>query len=192
MDIWEVLLIAIGLSIDVFVVTAYMGAGFSKINKKNLCCLCLLFSGMQFFAMAIGNLITLIPMFWKDHSERYTDRWELFSVLIFAGLGIYMLVKGIREETVLEKRCDTINWKATAGLSVVTSIDALLAGVGIGILDTQVIVEELLMFPVTVIQVSFGVYIGYMLGLQHNKKAYWVGGALLFLAAVDIVIHFGI
>ena len=36
MDIWEVLLIAIGLSIDVFVVLAYMGAGFSKINKKNL------------------------------------------------------------------------------------------------------------------------------------------------------------
>ena len=31
---WEVLLVAIGLSIDVFVVSAYMGAGFSKINKK--------------------------------------------------------------------------------------------------------------------------------------------------------------
>ena len=120
---WEVLLVAIGLSIDVFVVSAYMGAGFSKINKKNLCCLCLLFGGMQLFAMAVGNLIALVPALWNGRLERYADRWEMFSVLIFAGLGVYMLVKGIREETVLEKRCDTINWKATAGLSVVTSID---------------------------------------------------------------------
>ena len=189
---WEVLLVAIGLSIDVFVVSDYMGAGFSKINKKNLCCLCLLFGGMQLFAMAVGNLIALVPALWNGRLERYADRWEMFSVLIFAGLGVYMLVKGIREETVLEKRCDTINWKATAGLSVVTSIDALLAGVGLGILDTRIIAEELLMFPVTVIQVIFGVYFGYRLGLQHNKKAYWVGGTLLFLAAVDIIIHFGI
>ena len=53
MDVWEVLLVAIGLSIDVFVVSAYMGAGFSKINKKNLCCLCLLFGGMQLFAIDV-------------------------------------------------------------------------------------------------------------------------------------------
>ncbi|MEI3219035.1 MAG: hypothetical protein V8S08_04630 [Lachnoclostridium sp.] len=39
MDVWEVLLVAIGLSIDVFVVSAYMGAGFSKIKKK-ICAAC--------------------------------------------------------------------------------------------------------------------------------------------------------
>ena len=92
----------------------------------------------------------------------------------------------------LERRCDVINWRTTAVLSVVTSIDALFAGVGIGFLNTQVIVEELLILPVTIIQVILGVYVGYMLGLQHNKKAYWIGGSLIFLAVVDIVIHFGI
>lgn len=192
MDIWEVLLIAIGLSIDVFVVLAYMGAGFSKINKKNLVCLCGLFGGMQFLAMSVGNLITLFPFLGGRHTGEYADKWELFSVLIFVGIGFYMLIKGIKEEPVLERRCDVINWRTTAVLSVVTSIDALFAGVGIGFLNTQVIVEELLILPVTIIQVILGVYVGYMLGLQHNKKAYWIGGSLIFLAVVDIVIHFGI
>ena len=96
MDIWEVLLIAFGLSIDVFVVLAYMGAGFSKINKKNLVCLCGLFGGMQFLAMSVGNLITLFPFLGGRHTGEYADKWELFSVLIFVGIGFYMLIKGIK------------------------------------------------------------------------------------------------
>ena len=40
MSVIELLIVSIGLSIDVFVAAVYMGAGFSKINKKNLFGLC--------------------------------------------------------------------------------------------------------------------------------------------------------
>ena len=43
MSVLEIVIISAGLSLDVFVAMAYMGAGFSKINKKNLFDLCLLF-----------------------------------------------------------------------------------------------------------------------------------------------------
>ena len=36
MSVLEIVIISAGLSLDVFVAMAYMGAGFSKINKKNL------------------------------------------------------------------------------------------------------------------------------------------------------------
>ena len=41
----ELLIVSVGLSIDVFVAAAYMGAGFSKIRWKNLVLLSVLFGG---------------------------------------------------------------------------------------------------------------------------------------------------
>ena len=43
----ELLIVSVGLSIDVFVAAAYMGAGFSKIRWKNLVLLSVLFGGIQ-------------------------------------------------------------------------------------------------------------------------------------------------
>lgn len=42
----ELLIVSVGLSIDVFVAAAYMGAGFSKIRWKNLVLLSVLFGGI--------------------------------------------------------------------------------------------------------------------------------------------------
>ena len=63
MSVLEIVIISAGLSLDVFVAMAYMGAGFSKINKKNLFGLCLLFGGVQWGCLIVGNLLTLLPIF---------------------------------------------------------------------------------------------------------------------------------
>ena len=190
MSIAEILVISIGLSIDVFVAVAYLGAGFSKIRARNLAGLSLLFGGMQLGGLIIGNLVTLLPAVPTDHSKKVADGWEGITVLIFAGLGIYMICKGVKGEQVLERRKDAIEWKTTTALALVTSIDAFMAGVGMGFLDTEVIAQAITLFPVTVLQVIFGVYAGYRLGLKHNRHAYWIGGAMLLLASADVVIHY--
>ena len=69
MSIAEILVISIGLSIDVFVAVAYLGAGFSKIRARNLAGLSLLFGGMQLGGLIIGNLVTLLPAVPTDHSK---------------------------------------------------------------------------------------------------------------------------
>ena len=94
MSIAEILVISIGLSIDVAV--AYLGAGFSKIRARNLAGLSLLFGGMQLGGLIIGNLVTLLPAVPTDHSKKVADGWEGITVLIFAGLGIYMICKGVK------------------------------------------------------------------------------------------------
>ena len=92
MSVIELLIVSIGLSIDVFVAAVYMGAGFSKINKKNLFGLCLLFGGVQWGCLIVGNLLTLLPIFRdsSNSSSRIADHWEAVTVLIFIGLGIYL------------------------------------------------------------------------------------------------------
>ena len=186
----EIFVISIGLSLDVFVAVAYLGAGFSRVDRKNLILLSLLFGGMQLGALLAGNLITLLPFFPSPGSRHIAQRWEVLTVLIFAGLGVYMIQKGIKKEEVLERREDAIDWKKVIILSVVTSLDALFAGVGFGFLDTEVIAQALSLFPVTVLSTVLGVYMGYMLGLEHKRKAYWTGGILLLTASIDVVIHY--
>lgn len=190
MSVVEILLVSVGLSIDAFVAVAYIGAGFSKIQIKNMVRLCFLFGGMQLGTLLIGNLITLLPMFSWAHAQDMADSWEGLTVLIFAGLGIYMICKGIKRENVLERRQDTIDWKTTTILSALTSIDAFFAGVGLGFLDTEMICQALTLFPVTVLEVIFGIIVGYRLGLKHNRHAYWIGGALLLISSVDVLLHY--
>lgn len=188
----EIILISVGLSLDVFVAVAYLGAGFSKINKKNLAGLCILFGGIQLLGLIIGNLLTLLPVLPGKHLQNVTRGWEGITALIFAGLGIYMMSKGVKHENVLERRNDEIDWESTALLAILTSIDATLAGIGLGFLGTEMILQSCTLFPITVLQVILGVYVGYRLGLRHNRHAYWIGGALLLLSSIDVVIHYQI
>ena len=129
MSVIELLIVSVGLSIDVFVAAAYMGAGFSKIRWKNLVLLSVLFGGIQLGVLVLGNLITLLPLLSITRTKTAADRWEGLTVLIFAALGIYMILKGIRKKKVLERRKDEIEWKKTTLLALVTSVDAFFVGV---------------------------------------------------------------
>ena len=154
MSVLEIVIISAGLSLDVFVAMAYMGAGFSKINKKNLFGLCLLFGGVQWGCLIVGNL------------------------------------KGLKKRNILEQRNDEIDWKKTTFLALITSVDAFLAGIGMGFLEAQMIHQSLTIFPITVLSVIGGVYVGYRLGTVHNSQAYLAGGALFLIAGVDVVIQY--
>ena len=83
-----------------------MGAGFSKIRWKNLVLLSVLFGGIQLGVLVLGNLITLLPLLSITRTKTAADRWKGLTVLIFAALGIYMILKGIRKKKVLERRKD--------------------------------------------------------------------------------------
>ena len=102
MSVIELLIVSVGLSIDVFVAAVYMGAGFSKIRWKNLILLSILFGGIQLGTLVLGNLITLLPLLSITRTKTAADRWEGLTVLIFATIGIYMIIKGIKKKNVLE------------------------------------------------------------------------------------------
>ena len=59
-----------------------------------------------------------------------------------------------------------------------------------GVSGTQMIHQSLTIFPITVLSVIGGVYVGYRLGTVHNSQAYLAGGALFLIAGVDVVIQY--
>ena len=190
MSVPEIIVISAGLSLDVFVAVAYMGAGFSKINKKNLFGLCMIFGSIQWGCLIIGNLLTLLPIFRNSSSSKIAKQWEAVTVMIFVGLGIYMIWKSLNKKNILERRNDKIDWKKTTFLALVTSVDAFLAGIGMGFLEAEMIHQSLTIFPITVLSVVLGVYAGYRMGTVHNSQAYLAGGALFLIAGVDVIIQY--
>ena len=101
-----------------------------------------------------------------------------------------MIWKGLKKRNILEQRNDEIDWKKTTFLALITSVDAFLAGIGMGFLEAQMIHQSLTIFPITVLSVIGGVYVGYRLGTVHNSQACIAGGALFLIAGVDVVIQY--
>ena len=103
MSLLEIILISNGLTMDVFAYALSKGAMMSEIRKKNLLKICSIFTFWQVISMILGNLLTNIPFTAKLGMDVGHDS-NTFSVLIFLGLGIYMIVKAIKEKPVEKKK----------------------------------------------------------------------------------------
>lgn len=188
MNLIEILVIAVGLSLDVYAVVVCQGAVLLNIEKSKFLKISLIFCAWQVAAVIVGHGITLIP-YLAVKAENMRSLWELISVIIFMALGVYMLYKAWKNEIILERRSE-INYRRLFVAAGFTSMDAFFAGIGFGFLNTGMMAETLSILIVTVIVVVLGLYTGYRLGYEQKTKAYGIGGILLLLSAVDVIFKY--
>ena len=113
----------------------------------------LLFGGAQLLALILGNVVADILKPDRKMNETISTAasgWEILSVLIFIGLGIYMICKARNNKQIFERRNDKINWKRLRKLAVLTSVDALFAGMGIGFWSVEILEQGMVLLPVTI------------------------------------------
>lgn len=184
----EIILISVGLTMDVFAYALCKGAMMSEIRKKNLFKICSIFTIWQVISMILGNLLTNIPFIAKLGTYA-GQKSNTFSVLIFLGLGIYMIVKAIREKPVEEKKEEVISAKQIVIWACITSVDAFIAGIGFGFLETDFLLLVLIIGIVTITLVIIGMYIGYWMGCQFRRTAVTIGGCILLFGGVELIIR---
>lgn len=184
----EIILISVGLTMDVFAYALCKGAMMSEIRKKNLFKICSIFTIWQVISMILGNLMTNIPVIarWESVAGQQSNA---FSVLIFLGLGVYMIVKAIREKPVEEKKEEVISAKQIVIWACITSVDAFIAGIGFGFLETDFLLLVFIIGIVTITLVIIGMYIGYWMGCQFRRIAVTIGGCILLFGAVELIIR---
>lgn len=188
MNLIEILVISVGLSLDVYAVVVCQGAVLLKIERMKLLKMSLIFCVWQVAAVILGHWVALIP-FLSVATENMRLIWELISVIIFMALGIYMLYKAWKNEGILERLSD-INYRQLCAAACFTSIDALFAGMGFGFLKAGLIAVALNILIVTAFAVVLGLYTGYRLGYEQKTKAYGVGGILLLISAFDVIFKY--
>lgn len=185
MGIIELLLTAIGLSMDAFAVSVCKGLGMKKLNYKQGIIIGLYFGVFQ-------AAMPLIGYFLGSTFAKYInafDHWIAFILLGF--IGGKMLIDAIKskdeEEVLAEDK--PLNHKELFVLAIATSIDALAVGIAFACLNVN-LVSSVSMIGITTLILSFiGVCIGHKFGNKFEKKAEIAGGLVLIGIGIKILIE---
>jgi putative Mn2+ efflux pump MntP len=191
MAMWEILVISVGLSLDVFAYSLWKGAMLSELKKSCIIKMTALFTGFQMGALLLGNAITLIPAI-RDNVEQAKRLWILIAACIFFGIGVYMIVKSLRKksEVIEEKKEDDYHFRVIVIWAFITSIDALLAGVSYGFLSATLMGTVLLTGITTAAAVLGGIIAGYRLGCGPKNTMVTIGGCIVIIGGIDVLSHF--
>lgn len=184
----ETILVTLGISLDIFAAMACKGAQLSKIEKKPLVILCVLFAVWQAAALYIGSACGMFLRL-RDLNPQ-GGATEIIAVVIFGVLGILMIRKAWKNETILEHRDDRYAWKGLIARLALISIGTLAIGAALGFLGTARAVLLIAVSAATVVVVIAGLYVGYHFGYEQKTKAYAIGGVMLLVGAVDTVFRF--
>ena len=94
------------------------------------------------------------------------DHWIAFSILAF--IGLKMILQSFRDESEKAK-IDIRNIYVLLGISVATSIDALITGVSFGLIKVNILEATLIIGITTFLLTILGSYIGHKSNLVSPK-----------------------
>ncbi len=185
MQIWELVAIAIALSMDAFAVSVCKGLSVKQVKLSHALTAGLYFGGFQAFMPLIGYLLG------SQFESLITsiDHWIAFVLLGIIGVNMIREALG-KEEDELN---DSFAFKVMLPLAIATSIDALAVGVTFAFLNVDIVPAVLLIGATTFTFSAAGVKIGSLFGLRFKKKAELLGGIVLILIGVKILLeHLGV
>lgn len=214
MGIIEILLIAVGLSMDAFAVALCKGLHMRTRDTRQAIVIALFFGVFQAVMPLIGWAL-------GKQFENYiqtVDHWIAFVLLSI--IGGKMLYEAFHKEACPDDACavsttdsaipacgdrnasneksfparnDKLNIKELLALAVATSIDALTVGITFAFLKVSILPAVSLIGMTTFILSFAGVFIGHSFGTRLKTKAEVAGGVVLILIGLKILLgHLGI
>ena len=180
MQLWELFIIAVGLSMDAFAVSICKGLSVRKVTPGHALTAGLYFGGFQ-------ALMPLIGYFLGTQFEsliQSVDHWIAFALLALIGIN---MVRESRSES--EELNASFGPKAMLPLAVATSIDALAVGVTFAFLQVQIAPAVTFIGVITFALSCLGVKLGNLFGAKYRARAELFGGIVLILMGVKILIE---
>lgn len=178
----ELVLVAVGLSMDAFAVAICKGLGMKRLSWKNATIIALFFGGFQ-------GLMPLIGWFLGSRFQGYISSFDHFIAFgLLALIGGKMIAEAMGKQEDDCGCCYVLNIKELLVLSVATSIDALAVGITFALLpDTNIWLSIGLIGAITFFLSLVGVVFGHRFGARFKKKAELAGGIILVLIGMKIL-----
>ena len=189
MGFMELLLLAVGLSMDAFAVSVCKGLSMKKADLRAQAICGAWFGGFQALMPLIGFFLGTL---FADAIEAI-DHWVAFGLL--ALIGANMLKEALSKDCdCCEEHDADLSVKTMLVMAVATSIDALAVGISLAMAGNVNIVAAVLLIGVTTFLLSgVGVKVGNVFGSRFEKKAQLCGGVILILLGIKILLeHLGI
>ena len=190
MGIGELLLLAVGVSMDAFAVSICKGLAMKKATLKASMTCGLWFGGFQALMPTIGFFLgTLFA-----EAIQAVDHWVAFILLGI--IGVNMLKEALEKKDccACEEHNADMSVKTMFIMAVATSIDALAVGISLAMAGNVNIWLAAAFIGICTCSLSaLGVKIGNVFGSRYEKKAQLAGGAILILLGTKILLeHLGV
>ncbi len=179
MGIIEVLLIAVGVSMDAFAVSIAKGISAHRVRWRHALLAGLWFGGFQALMPCIGYFLGL-------GFAAFIGQWDHWVAwLLLTLIGANMVKESFSKEE------DEVSggwgfWHMLT-LAVATSIDALAVGVSFAFLEMSVWMPIIIIGITTMMFSIAGVLLGKKVGERFKSKAELVGGLVLIAIGIKIL-----
>ena len=181
MHLSELIIIAIGVSMDAFAVSICKGLSVQKVRFKHVALTGLWFGGFQALMPLIGYFLgsTFAGL------VSSVDHWIAFFLLGIIGGNM------IKESFGKEDVCCAPDFsvKTMFAMAVATSIDALAIGISFSFLNVNIWEAIVLIGITTALFSGCGVLIGNIFGSRYKSKAEFVGGLILVAMGLKILLE---
>jgi putative Mn2+ efflux pump MntP len=184
MNFFEILLIALSMSMDAFAVCLAAGTQEDTTGPRPTFRLAFHFGLFQFLMPVIGwfagtTVLRYISSF---------DQWVAFGLLAF--VGVRMIRSGINQNNMVAKANPSRGWTLVM-LAIATSMDALAIGFSLGLVGVIIWYPAVVIGVVTGLVSWLGILLGNRLSVKFGKRMEIIGGIILIFIGIWIVIsHF--
>ena len=181
MELIELFLVALSLSMDAFAVSLCKGLSVGRPTPGQCLTCGAWFGGFQALMPLIGFLLGV--QFQGVISS--VDHWVAFVLLGLIGANMVREALGGDEEHV----DSSFGPRAMLPLAVATSIDALAVGVTFAFLRVEIALAVALIGVTTLVLSALGVKVGSVFGDRFQSKAELAGGVILILMGTKILLE---
>ena len=181
----ELLLLAVGLSMDAFAVSICKGLAMKRTTLKAELTCGVWFGGFQALMPLIGFFLgTLFA-----GAIEAVDHWVACLLLVIIGINMLKEAFGQDEECEICGSAD-LSVKTMFVMAVATSIDALAVGISLAMAGDVNILQAVVLIGICTCGLSMaGVKIGSIFGSRFEKKAQLAGGVILILLGIKILLE---
>ena len=191
MTLFDLILIAVSLSMDAFAVSICKGLSVRRVSLTHALTCGLWFGGFQALMPALGYFL-------GDRFSALLTKfgpWIAFVLLAWIGGSMIRESLSTKEEEEEEPEPAELRHRELLMLAIATSIDALAVGVSFSMVELTVpIYAAAALIGCTTFAISVaGVFVGNLFGARYKNRAEFVGGAILILIGLKILLeHFGV
>ena len=169
MGIFELFIVAVGLSMDAFAVSIGKGLSVKRLKASHCLITGAYFGGFQALMPLLGFLLASS---FASYIQKF-DHWIACVLLVL--IGANMLREAFSKEE--EQGNDSFAFRVMLPLAIATSIDALATGVTFAMMGVNIWIAIAI------------VKIGNLFGSRYQSKAELVGGLILIVMGFKILVE---
>lgn len=179
MTVFDLLLIAVSLSMDAFAVSICKGLSVHRVQFRHALICGVWFGGFQAGMPALGYFLG------DRFSALLTRFGPWIAFVLLAMIGANMVKESFGSEESLD---DDYSAKAMLPLAVATSIDAFAVGVSFAAMQVDILPAVALIGCTTCLLSAIGVKVGALFGDKYRAPAERLGGIVLILIGLKTLI----